>query len=87
MKTANLPSVRVTPELREAVEAVLKEGESLSSLLEDSVKAEVRRRVLEADFIARGLAARDEARDTGEYYSSAEVEAELAGILRSARKG
>ncbi len=34
MKTASIPSLRVEPELRRAAEAVLHEGESLSSFLE-----------------------------------------------------
>jgi hypothetical protein len=38
MKTATLPAVRVAPELRELVESVLKEGESLSTFIEETVK-------------------------------------------------
>jgi sigma54-dependent transcription regulator len=38
MKTATLPAVRVTPELRELAESVLKEGESLSMFIEETVK-------------------------------------------------
>ena len=32
MKTATLPSLRVEPELRQAAEAMLQQGESLSAL-------------------------------------------------------
>ncbi len=38
MKTATLPAVRVSPEVRELVESVLKEGESLSMFIEETVK-------------------------------------------------
>ena len=38
MKTATLPAVRVAPEVRELVESVLKEGESLSTFIEETVK-------------------------------------------------
>jgi sigma54-dependent transcription regulator len=38
MKTATLPAVRVAPEVRELVESVLKEGESLSTFIEETMK-------------------------------------------------
>lgn len=67
MKTATIPSVRVEPEFRAEVEAVLTEGETLSEFVEASVRASVERRRIQAEFIARGLRSRDEARRTGEY--------------------
>lgn len=81
MKTATLPPLRVAPELRQAAEAVLHEGESLSSLMEQSLRDEVNRRRLQAEFIARGLAAREDARRTGVYYSQEESLAKLDAIL------
>lgn len=81
MKTANLPSIRVEPELREAAEAALGEGESLSALMEHSLRAEVSRRRSQAEFIARGLAARDESKRTGVYYTVEESMASLDAIL------
>jgi len=44
MKTASLPSLRVDPELRQAAESVLREGESLSQLIETSVREAIERR-------------------------------------------
>ena len=38
MKTATLPSLRVEPELREAAESVLEQGETLSGFIEASVR-------------------------------------------------
>ena len=38
MKSATLPSIRVEPELRTAVESLLHEGESLSQFLENAVR-------------------------------------------------
>lgn len=73
MKTATLPSLRVEPELRKAAEAALHEGESLSGLMEQSLRDEVNRRRMQAEFIARGLAAREEAKRTGVYYTVDEV--------------
>lgn len=65
MKSASLPSLRVDPALREAAEAVLQEGETLSSFVEHSVRAQVQQRQQQGAFIARGLAARDSAKAAG----------------------
>ncbi len=81
MKTATLPSLRVDPELRQAAEAVLHEGESLSSFMEQSLRDEVQRRRMQAEFIARGLAVREEAKRTGVYYTVDESMAALDAIL------
>lgn len=85
MKTATIPSVRVEPDFRAEIEAVLAEGESLSEFVEASVRAGVERRRVQAEFIARGLRSRDEARRTGDYVD-AEVALEgLQRMLDSAR--
>ena len=85
MKTATFPSLRVDPELRDAAESVLQEGETLSSLIETSVREAIQRRRTRAEFLARGLAARDETRRTGVAFSADEVHAELAQKLAQAR--
>lgn len=77
MKTASIPSLRVDPELRRAAESVLQNGESLSSFVEQSLLANIERRRAQREFIARGLASRDEARRTGEYFAAEEVLREL----------
>ena len=77
MKTATLPPLRVAPELRQAAEAVLHEGESLSGLMEQSLRGEVNRRRMQAEFIARGLAAREDAKRTGVYFR---VDESLTGL-------
>ena len=87
MKTATLPSLRVDPELRQSAEAALREGESLSSLMEQSLRDAVNRRRMQAEFIARGLAARDEAKCTGVYYSKEESLAALDAILAHHKPG
>lgn len=84
MKTATIPSLRVDPELRHAAESVLQDGESLSSFVEQSIRSNVEHRRAQREFIARGLASRDEARRTGEYYSSDEIRDELDAMLRAA---
>jgi predicted transcriptional regulator len=84
MKTATIPSLRVDPELRHAAESVLQDGESLSSFVEQSIRSNVEHRRMQKEFIARGLASRDEARRTGEYYSSDEIRDELDAMLHEA---
>ncbi len=81
MKTATIPSLRVDPELRSAVKDVLQKGETLSSFVEQSLRANLEHRLLQSEFIARGLASRDEARKTGEYVTAEKVLAELDAML------
>lgn len=85
MKTATIPSLRVDPELRAAAESVLKDGETLSALMEDALKKQVHYRKTQAEFIARGLAAREESKHTGEYYDADEVHDELRAMLEAKR--
>jgi len=70
MKTATIPSLRVAPELREAAEDVLLEGETLSGFVEAALRAQIGQRQMQQEFIARGLASRDKARSTGRYVSA-----------------
>lgn len=86
MKSATFPSLRVDPALRQAAEDVLQEGESLSSFVEQSVRAQIELRRSQEAFIARGLAARDHARATGRYVSSAAVLKGLESRLSKAKK-
>lgn len=81
MKSATLPPLRVTPELRAAAESVLQEGESLSSFVETSVRKQIEFRRVQKEFIARGLAARDEGMRTGVYFIVDESMSALDAIL------
>ncbi|KQQ74432.1 prevent-host-death protein [Rhizobium sp. Leaf321] len=85
MKTATIPSLRVDPELRAAAESVLKEGETLSAFVEDSLKKQIDYRKTQAEFIARGLAGLAEAERTGVYYSHQDVLDMLESKLEKAR--
>jgi len=85
MKTATLPAVRVEPELRQQVEAVLGEHESLSQFVEQAVREGVSRRLAQEAFIARGLAALEAARQTQDYVSADEVARSLQARLDAAR--
>ena len=84
MKTASIPSLRVEPKLRHAVENALHDDETLSSFMEQALREQVKRRQLHDEFIARGLVSRDKAKRTDEYYDASEVLAGLDSILSSA---
>lgn len=85
MKTATIPSLRVDPELRDAAESVLQEGETLSSFVEHSLRISIDHRRAQQAFIARGLASRDEAQRTGEHFTADEVLRELDEMLAKAQ--
>lgn len=85
MKTATLPSLRVDPQLRDAAQSVLQEGETLSGFIEASVRESIDRRRVRAEFVARGLASREAAQTTGVYFAADDVHAELGQRLQQAR--
>jgi len=85
MKSATIPSVRVESELREQVESLLNEGETMSEFVEASVRAAVMRRHHQAEFIARGLRSLDDGRRTGDYVDADVVLRKLQRKLDAAR--
>jgi len=85
MKTATMPTLRVEPELRQAAEDILRPGETLSAFVEDSLRRNVAFRRTQQEFIARGLASRDAAKESGEYVSAQEVLGKLSAKLEKAR--
>lgn len=68
MKTAQLPPVRVEPSVREEIEGVLHEGESLSQFVEAAAVQAARRRKAQQEFVARGRASLARAKASGEFY-------------------
>jgi len=80
MKTATIPPLRVTPDLRRDAESVLEEGESLSGFVEESLRKQIENRKFQREFVARGLASRDRARESGVYKSRDEVMNALQSI-------
>ena len=81
MKTASMPSLRVDPELRHDAESVLRDGETLSSFMEQALRSSIQSRRVQKEFIARGLTSRDEAKRTGEYFSADDVLVEMQDML------
>ena len=86
MKSSTFPSLRVEPELREAAESVLRDGETLTSLIETSVRETIQRRRVQEEFIARGLRSREDAQRTEIYHSAESVHSELQRRLDARRK-
>lgn len=87
MKTAAIPAVRVSPDLRRAAEAVLDPGETLSGFVEDAVRRSVEFRSAQKAFIERGLASGAAARKSGKYVPAAAVLSKLDRRLAKARDG
>nr|WP_315238261.1 YlcI/YnfO family protein [uncultured Albidiferax sp.] len=86
MKTTSFPSVRVDAALREAAQQVLREGETLSSLMETAVRETIQRRVAQAEFLARGLQSSADAQRSGSYHAASDVHAEMQRRLDGRRK-
>ncbi|WP_126537919.1 hypothetical protein [Aerosticca soli] len=86
MPPMHLPVGQLNAELLRAVEAVLDEGEGLTTFIETSVRVQVDRRQRRRDFVAKGLAAAETAKRTGRYTDAAQVVARLEGILDQASK-
>ncbi|PKO94190.1 MAG: prevent-host-death protein [Betaproteobacteria bacterium HGW-Betaproteobacteria-10] len=85
MKTASFPPLRTTPELRQAAEQILDEGETLSSFVEQAIRDSIDRRQHQHEFIARGLRSRDTARQSGKYVNADAVVGRLEQMLASAK--
>ena len=86
MKTAILPQVRVEPQLRADLEAVLREGETLSDFLEATVRQAVDYRRMQAELDARADAAWVRFQQTGAAVPASEVLAEMRERLESRRR-
>jgi hypothetical protein len=85
-KTSTFPPLRVNEEVRSAAEAALVDGETLSGFVLEAIQFNIQRRAMQQEFVARGLAARDEARQTGKYVSAEVVLAGLDKTLARTRK-
>lgn len=81
MKSATIPPLRVTPELREAAESVLQENESLSAFVESSLIKQIEFRKTQQEFISRGLASKRQSEESGRYFDKSESLAALDAIL------
>ena len=85
MKTAPFPPLRVNPELRQAAEKILLEGESLSSFVEQSIRVNLQRRQLQGEFVERGLLSIEAARQNNAHLSADTVVGRLEEMLSAAK--
>ena len=86
MKTATFPSLRVEAELRSAAESVLRQGETLTNLIETAVRETIERRRQHNEFLARGIRSSQDAKHTLVYHDAKSVHAELQQRLDARRK-
>lgn len=86
MKTAVIPQVRVEPELRAELEAVLQQGETLSEFVEASVRNAVEFRRVQTRFHERGQAAWEHYLRSGVAVPAEDVLAKLHAKLEAKRK-
>lgn len=86
MKTATLPPLRVSLELKKKIEGVLEEGETLSSFILEAVtqKAQVRRE--QRAFLRKATARSRQAERTGNFVPAGKVFDRLDEVLDRARQ-
>ena len=85
MRSATFPPIRVEPEVRAEVEAVLREGESLTQFIEEAVVAAAAWRRVQSEFVVRGEAAIERWKQTGGGRPVDEVMAGLQARLDEAK--
>lgn len=85
-KTSTISPLRMSEEMRAAAKAALMDGETLSGFVLEAIQLNIQRRAMQREFIARGLAARDEAPRAGQHVSVDEVLAGLDRTLARTRK-
>jgi hypothetical protein len=86
MRSATFPPIRVEPEVRAEVEAVLREGESLTQFIEEAVVAAAAWRRVQSEFITRGEAAIKRWKQEGGGHAVDEVMADLQARLDDAKR-
>jgi hypothetical protein len=86
MKTATLPPLRVSPELKKRIEGVLEEGETLSSFMLEAVtqKAQVRRE--QRAFLRKAMERSRQTERSGSFIPAEKVFDRLEEVLDRARQ-
>ncbi|MES2973489.1 MAG: YlcI/YnfO family protein [Pseudomonadota bacterium] len=85
MKTATLPSIRVEPEFRATVESLLRDSETLTEFVENSIRETVDRRRNQAEFIARGMASLEDAKRRNDFVDADVVVGNLRQRIANAK--
>ena len=86
MKSSTIPALRVSSKMRRAAESVLREGETLSGFMLESLTRGVEARRTQEAFLARGLASAARARSSGRYVPARRVIGKLRRRLAAARR-
>jgi hypothetical protein len=86
MRSATFPPIRVEPEVRAEVEAVLREGESLTQFIEEAVVAAAAWRRAQSEFVHRGEAAIERWKQGATSHAVNDVMNELQARLDDARR-
>ena len=86
MRSATFPPIPVEPEVRAEVEAVLREGETLTQFIEEAVVKAASWRRTQAEFVARGEAAMARWKREGGGHSVDQVMTDLQGRLDDAKR-
>jgi uncharacterized protein YndB with AHSA1/START domain len=86
MKTAIIPQVRVEPQLRADLDAVLRDGETLSEFVESTVRGAVEHRLVQSAFAARADEAWMRFQRTGAGRPAEDVIADMRTRLEAKRK-
>ncbi len=85
MRTATLPAVRVSPDTRTLIESVLKEGESLSTFIVETVRQHAAWRKEDEAFHARAALASKRLAEGGKFFTAEESIARLRAQVQHAR--
>jgi hypothetical protein len=86
VKSRTIPPLRVSEQLRADAESVLAPGETLSAFVMDAVSRTIDFRKSQLDFLARGMASAEHARQAGGYISTAKALAGLRKRLKAAQR-
>ncbi len=86
MKSSSIPALRVSTRLRRTAESVLREGETLSAFVLESLTRGVEARRAQEAFLTRGLASAARARSSGRYIPAQRTIGKLRRRLAAARR-
>ena len=86
MRSATFPPIRVEPGVRAEVEAVLREGETLTQFIEEAVVAAAAWRRVQSEFVTRGEVAIERWKQEGGGHGVEEVMAGLQARLDDAKR-
>lgn len=79
-------TITIHQDLIRDIESTLHEDETVSSFILDAIKSEVEYRKAQNDFLASAIASRNEARETGAYFTHEEVMGELKEMLEHSKQ-